>query len=150
MNKEEALRRFLGRVRDKARRTDLDFVFDPPRVLGLVSGPSRDKTEARLKWNPRIWNGRPWMWTDWGDFEHFEILRGDGSDFPADRAIVVGTTKEPFFDSETLDAGSVYYRVRAVNVKGVAGPVSDTVAVEPPRAIKRRDAGPEGSSPSFR
>ena len=150
MNKEEALRNFVARVRDKARRTDLDFVFDPPRVSGIVSGPSRDKTEARVKWSSRIWNGRPWMWTDWGDFEHFEILRGVGPNFPADQAVVVGTTKESFFNTDALEVGSSFYRVRAVNVKGVAGPASDAVAVEPSRAIKRRDAGPEGSSPSFR
>jgi hypothetical protein len=128
MNKEEALRRFVAAVRDKARRTDLDFVFDPPRVSGVSAERPKGAGTVRLKWSVKIWKGRPWEWKGWGDFSHFEILRGQGPDFPADAGVVAGTSKEPVFVDGAPEAETSYYRVRAVNVKRVSGPASEAVA----------------------
>jgi len=125
MNKEEALRQFVAAVRDKARRTDLDFVFDPPRVSGVsVERPQGART-VRLKWNAKIWEGQPWEWRDWGDFSHFEILRGERPT----AGVVAGTSREPAFTDGAPAAGMSHFRVRAVNVKGVAGPMSEAAAV---------------------
>jgi len=128
MNKEVALREFIRRVRDKARRTDLNLVFDPPAVAGVWGKYVPEKRVMRLELGGRIWPDLEWMWKDWGDWAHFEVFRGEEAGFPLDVAHRVGTTKDYVFEDSSVVEGKVYYyRVRAVNVKGVAGPASSEI-----------------------
>ncbi len=147
MNKEAALRDFIGLVRDKARSTDLSVVYTPPRVVGLsgsfgVSGapspaaagaaapPSGLPTVARLEITGIIWTGETWNWTDWGDFDHFEIYRGATADFAADDAHSVGTTAAYVYEDATAAYGGThYYKWRAVNSAGARGPASEAAMV---------------------
>jgi hypothetical protein len=129
MNKEEALRRFIGRVRDKARR-GLDTVFDPPWVADISGGYDADAGAVRIETSGLIWPGHPWSWKDWGDFARFEIHRGTKSGFAVGTESRVGTTEDYVFHDATAVYGVLYfYRMRAVNVAGRTGPVSDEISV---------------------
>jgi hypothetical protein len=128
MNKEPALREFLVRVRDKARSPDAATMYDPPKVTEIaVSGdPGAAGVDFRL--SGKIWGGLKWEWKDWGDFLKFEVFRGTEAGFPLDAAHLIFTTTEYAFRDATAAAGTTYfYRVRAVNKKGVAGPASGAV-----------------------
>ena len=125
-NKEIALRHFVAMVRDKARRKDLDYVFTPPRVVEFSGKYIPETNTVQLQLSGRIWAGEPWLWTDWGDFSHFEVFRGEEPSFPADPAHLIFTTRSFFFEDRGIDPSKkYYYRVRAVNSKGVAGPTSE-------------------------
>ena len=124
-NKEKALRQFIARIRDKARRVDLEFVFDPPQVIDFQGQHDSTTNYNRLWISGRIWSGHPWKWKQWGDFDHFEIFRGETADFPLDENHKLAETSEYSYVDKTAKAGQTYYyRIRAVNVKGVAGPAS--------------------------
>lgn len=145
MNKETALREFIRRIRDKARATNMETVYAPPQVTGLsgsygaVGGaaaslssaaPSGLACAARLKLTGRIWPDADWTWTDWGDFDHFEIYRGTSAKYAADKAHLLGTTTAFVYDDTTAVYGGVYYYVwRAVNSAGVKGALSAPVMV---------------------
>jgi hypothetical protein len=125
-NKEIALRSFVAMVRDKARRKDLEYVFTPPRVVEFSGKYIPETKTVQLEVSGRIWAGEPWLWTDWGDFSHFEVFRAEEPSFPADPAHLLLTSRSFFFEDRGIEPGKkYYYKVRAVNSKGVAGPTSE-------------------------
>lgn len=155
MNKETALKEFINRIKDKARKTNLDFVFDPPKVSGFTgkyfSAAQKRRLKARIaaiiqiKINSNIWDGQPWEWTDWGDFAHFEIYRGNTLNFPADTDHLLGTTGSyTYQDTTAADGKSYYYKIRAVNSKGVGGPLSEEIRL--PGFVLSLSAGTGGTT----
>ncbi|MDW7760059.1 MAG: hypothetical protein SCM96_05405 [Acidobacteriota bacterium] len=141
MNKEKALRMFVAVVRDKARKTDLDVVFDPPQVFGVTARRTQEAKGVRLTWSKKIWEGHDWEWKDWGDFSHFEILRGRERDFSSGAGIVIGKSRDPAFEDVSAEAARSDFRIRAVNVRGVAGPFSKAVGASMGSHVKK----PKGS-----
>jgi uncharacterized repeat protein (TIGR02543 family) len=128
MNKEIALGDFIDAVRDKGRHTDLDFVFDPPRVHGFKGEHDEASGVNRLTFSRKIWKGLDWEWTDWGDFSRFKIYRGESPDFPEGADHLQGETKEYAYEDLHAKRGKTYYyRVKAVNSKGRAGVSSLTL-----------------------
>lgn len=128
MNKEAALKGFINLVRDKARSTDIAMMFDPPKITEIaVSGdPGGGGVDFRL--SGKIWGGLKWEWKDWGDFLKFEVYRGTEAGFPLDAAHLLFTSAETAFRDATAAAGQTYfYKVRAVNKKGIAGPASSAI-----------------------
>ena len=130
MNKEEALRQFIEKVRDQARSLDLNKVFDPPKVVGLSGAFVPATSHIQLQLTGRIWNGQPWNWKDWGDFIRFQVFRGTDPNFIADSSHLIGTTDTYQHADSSIQAGQAYfYKVKAVNANNVAGPASDSVMV---------------------
>ena len=133
LNKEEALRQFVGLIRDRAKSPDLTVVYDPPRVTGANAVFQDGGTKAGIVIPSRIWADASHVWTDWGDFDHFEVFRYVAAGQPeAQGELLVQTTD---YRIDGLEAGipipamrprtiPYYFRVRAVNSKGVAGPLS--------------------------
>lgn len=135
MNKEAALRRFIDRVRDWPLKLNY-FVgdklpigpYDPPRVSGLTGSHEGGAGLNRLEFSDKIWPEHKWKWTDWGDFSHFAVYRGETSDFPEDEAHLLGETKQTVYEDRSVTPGRVYYyRVKAVNSEGVSGTASVTL-----------------------
>ena len=181
MNKEIAIRDFVKKIRDKARSTDLNVVYGPPKVTGLTGqyggsvggakfGDTIPISENRvmspnfaagieLRLTGKIWPDASWEWKEWGDFAYFEIYRGTSSDFPTDATHYLGKTSNyTYTDTTALIPSAFYYKMRAVNSAGAAGPSSDPVlviAVTSPTAllsVDRRslnfgaEAGKDGTS----
>ncbi len=130
-NKEIALRHFIQLIRDKARKRDLSFVFTPPQVIEL-SGKFLEKEAAvELQVSGRIWEGLSWEWKKWGDFSHFEVFRSAKPGFEADSSTFLLKSSEYIFKDSTISGDQTYYyKVRAVNSKGVAGPLSPEIQVQ--------------------
>ena len=132
MNKEEALRQFVAKIRDKARRKNLTYVFDPPKVIGLSGGFDAPSGAIQISLSGKIWDGHAWEWKDWGDFLHFEIFRSTDPNFPADAAHRIATTSSASYADSNVSYGKAYfYKVKAVNSNNVAGPASDEIMVLP-------------------
>jgi hypothetical protein len=131
MNKATALKRFLDAIRDKGRRTNLAFVFDPPRI-SEATGYYAASVGLVIVIDEHIWDGYPWKWRDWGDFDSFEIHRGTTPGFTPDGSTLIATTPNYVYNDASYTQGSgFYYKVRAVNSEGVGGPYSDEIAVVP-------------------
>ena len=132
MNKEIALGDFIDAVRDKGRHTDLDFVYDPPEVIGVTIRYNAAEGAIEIEVSGEIWNGEPWEWKDWGDFKHFEVHRSTEPGFTPDASTLVGTTSDYLYQDTSYAPGMVhYYRLRAVNVNDQGGPYSDEVMIIP-------------------
>ena len=126
MNKEKALIEFVAAIRDKAKVKDLSTVFVPPPV-GPLTAAGRP---GEIAIPDKIWAQAGWGWTAWGDFDRFEVYRGDKPGFALDPAHLVGKTRDRVFRDTTAQPGKTYYyRVRAVNVKNAAGRPSPELAV---------------------
>jgi hypothetical protein len=147
MNKEIALADFIEKIRDKARATSLNTVYDPPKTA-LVSGlydPGR--RAVKLEWEPTIWSGHPWEWKDWGDFSHFEIHRSPVSGFAPEAANLLATTADYFFEDKSARPGFTYfYRFRAVNRNQAGGPYADEVSVPVASPGKRVKSDAHGAA----
>jgi hypothetical protein len=129
-NKEIAIREFIQRIRDKGRSKDLSVVFTPPEVLGSRVEPSATGQDVLVRIGPKIWEGRPWEWKDWGDFARFEIFRGTEPGFQGDEAHLLARTSDYLFTDAGVPAEKIFfYRVRAVNSRGVAGPLSREIRI---------------------
>jgi hypothetical protein len=134
MNKEAALVEFVRRIKDKARSKNLGVVFAPPRVDGAIAtaGPAEDGAMAvRIEWNAHIWPDDTWFWTDWGDFEAFEVFRSIRPGFVPQAANLIGTTKESLLLDKNLVPGArYYYKIRAYNKNNAPGPYSNEVWIQ--------------------
>jgi hypothetical protein len=145
MNKEKALRQFIGQVRDKARSTDLAAMFSPPKVIGLSGSGDARNGGYELKLSGRIWTDAKWEWKEWGDFLHFEIYRGTTADYPLDALHLIATSVGTVYRDGTAKAGQdYYYRVRAVNKNKVVGPAS--TALKMPSRTLTIGAGEGGTT----
>jgi len=132
MNKQEALRQFVAKIRDKARRKNLTYVFDPPKVIGLSGAFVPQSGAIQITLTGKIWNGHSWEWKDWGDFDHFEIFRSTEPNFTAEEVHRIGTTSSTTYTDSSVSYGKAYfYKVKAVNSNSVAGPASDEIMVLP-------------------
>lgn len=130
MNKEIALASFINAVRDLGRTTDTSAVFDPPRLAGFSGHYVPETGAIRLEVTGKIWSDLEWEWKTWGGFSHFEVFRGTASNVPVDTAHRIGTSTGYFYDDTTATAGKLYfYKMRAVNSKSVAGPVSNEIMI---------------------
>ena len=130
MNKEEALARFINKIRDKARQKDLNKVFTPPRVTGIKGEYNYEQHKINININELIWPGLPWKWKDWGDFSRFEVYRSETSGFTPGSGNLLGTTTEYNYEDSNIVMGKTYYyKVRAVNKNNVGGAFSDEIAV---------------------
>jgi len=134
MNKEIALKEFVNAIRDKARGS-LSQMFSPPKVIDFSAqfqdaSTSSIKTQAvssvLLKVSGAIWKNHSWKWTDWGDWKHFEIYRGETASFPADGDhLLTTTTNYSYEDAAIVSGKTYYYKIKPVNKNDVAGPLSD-------------------------
>jgi len=133
MNKETALRNFVGLIRDRARSQDLTVVYDPPKVNGAAAVLSADGKTAGITIPSRIWEDDPHTWKEWGDFDHFEVYRYIAAAQAENQGTLVAETSG--YTVGGLEAGITvrtmrprivpfYFRVRAVNSRGIAGPFS--------------------------
>lgn len=130
MNKETALREFIRKIRDKARDTNLNTVYTPPKPAAPAGVFSAAAGAVNLQWSDRIWSDLEWKWTDWGDYHHVEIYRGDRKDFTADAAHAIGTISAfAYADTSALPGTAYYYKLRAFNSAGAPGPASDALLV---------------------
>jgi len=130
MNKETALGYFIERIRDKARRKNLSYVFDPPKVVGVSGLYNAVSGAVEIDVGGEIWNGENWEWKDWGDFDHFEIHRSTVTGFTPDAGTLIGTTSDYLYEDLNYVPGFIYhYKVRAVNSEGGGGPYSDETTV---------------------
>jgi hypothetical protein len=128
MNKEKALRLFVKRIRDKARGRNLSVVFDPPKVAAFSGEQDIETRMNHLKIGNEIWTGHPWKWKDWGDFDHFEIYRGEMPNFASDaQHLLVKTADFGYVDGPVEEGEVYYYKVRAVNSKGKGGSFSRVI-----------------------
>jgi len=85
----------------------VDYI--PPLVTGIK------KIGSRVSWNSFIWNEFPDLnWTDWGEFDHFEIYSDDVPDFIPDSSNRIGSTRDNWFDSSKS-----YFKVFAVSKAGI-------------------------------
>ena len=131
MNKEDALKDFVEAIRDKARKTDLNYVFKPPGIVG-ISGQFSSSGVVEIEISPEIWDGYDWEWKDWGDFDYFEIHRSTEPGFTPDAATLIGTTADYLYeDSSYMLQMANYYRARAVNINGDGGGYSEEVMIIP-------------------
>ena len=129
MNKEEALRMFIERIRDKARRTD-DVVFEPPKVSGGSVEYNVEEGAVYIDISDKIWDGYSWEWKNWGDFDHFEIHRSTEPGFTPNAETLIGTTSDYSYKDLNYIPGQInYYKIRAINSKNIGGPYSDELAV---------------------
>jgi len=125
MNKQEALRRFVKQIRDIARRTDLNTVFDPPQVVEFSGVHNESSGSNTLSIIGRIWKNQNWEWKEWGDFSHFEIYRGKSPNFTADESHLLDSTEDYEYSDNSAKSWKVYYyKMRAVNSQGTGGPLS--------------------------
>ncbi|MFO7816362.1 MAG: hypothetical protein R6V39_01585, partial [Desulfovibrionales bacterium] len=135
MNKESALRKFIDRVRDwplSLNDPTGDKLptgpYDPPRVKSLTGTHQSGTRTNRLTFSENIWPGHKWKWSDWGDFSHFAVYRGETSDFPLDEAHLLAETKDTVYVDSNIPPGrGYYYRIKAVNSAGVSGSASVTL-----------------------
>jgi len=174
MNKETALRELIRRIRDKGGSTNLAVVYTPPKVVGLTAEYVPIDGGVRTQVDGLIWTGETWKWKTWGDFSRFRVYRGGEANFVADEAHYLGQTSDyAYLDTTALALNLYYYRWQAVNANGVAGPLSDAVAITtatgpvpvltldktsltfgasigqsnvPTRAVLVKNAGPEGTT----
>ncbi len=103
LNKEAALRQFVGLIRDRAKSPDLTVVYDPPRVTGANAVFQDGGTKAGIVIPSRIWADASYVWTDWGDFDHFEVFRYVAAGQPeAQGELLVQTTD---YRIDGLEAG---------------------------------------------
>jgi hypothetical protein len=131
MNKEKALIEFVAKIRDKGRMKNLGTVFVPPAV-GPIAAKKTGAGRPELILPVKIWATAAWTWKEWGDFDRFEIYRSEAPGVPIEPARLVGKTKDSvFLDSTAAPKKTYYYRVRAVNVKNVAGKPSPEIRVSP-------------------
>ncbi len=128
MNKEVALQNFVENIRDKGRHTNMNFMYDPTKIIGVSGYFNPSAGAIVLELTGKIWNGHIWEWQDWGDFDHFEIHHSTVSGFTPNAGTKIGTTSNYSYNDESYVSGCYnYYRVRAFNKNGVAGEYSDEV-----------------------
>ena len=134
-NKEIALRDFVARTRDKARSPNLGIVFAPPKVIGVTAANGTSSgggafPVVNVQTTGKIWTGESWNWKDWGDFNLFKVYRGFTAAFTADDSSYIGLATGYTYVDQVIPPGStLYYKMRAVNQAGVAGPASDAASV---------------------
>jgi hypothetical protein len=130
MNKEIALARFIEKIRDKARRQDLNIVFSPPKVVEVSGTYDPQAHKITISLSGRIWAGHPWTWKDWGDFAYFEIYRSESPNFTPEAKNLIAQTGDYIFEDTAIIMGrTYYYKIRAVNKVKVAGPFSEEISV---------------------
>lgn len=130
-NRGTAAKKFFDAVKDKARQP-ISTVFSPKVVEGFTAGFSSITGLVNLSWSEKIWTNLKYTWADWGDFKEFVVYRGYTSDFTANTAAeIVRTTGSGYIDYEFTHGQKVYYKIAAVNNKGVIGPTK-TVSVQVP------------------
>ncbi|MBD3414303.1 MAG: hypothetical protein GF421_07735 [Candidatus Aminicenantes bacterium] len=132
MNKEEALKDFVEAIRDKARRTDLNYVFEPPDLVSLSGQFNGTSGAVEIDISPNIWDGEDWEWKDWGDFDYFEVHRSTEPGFTPGGSTLAGTTSDYLYEDSSYTPAMVnYYRARALNVNGAGGGYSEEVMIIP-------------------
>jgi hypothetical protein len=130
-NRGTAAKNFFDAVKDKARQS-ITTVFSPKAVESFKASFNSITGLVQLFWSEKIWTNLKYNWTDWGDFKEFVIYRGYTSDFTANSAAeVVRTTDSNYIDYEFTHGKKTYYKIAAVNSKGVIGPIK-TVSVQVP------------------
>lgn len=130
MNKEEALARFIDKIRDKARNSDQNKVFSPPKTVEVTGSYDSLTHKVKLTLSGKIWSGQPWRWKDWGDFAYFEIYKSEVPNFIPEPKNLITTTTDYVFEDSAINMGKTYYyRIRAVNKVNTPGPFSDEISV---------------------
>ncbi|MDQ1355138.1 MAG: hypothetical protein QG657_5448 [Acidobacteriota bacterium] len=130
-NRGTAAKKFFDAIRDKARQS-ITTVFSPKAVESFKANFNSITGLVQLFWSEKIWTNLKYNWTDWGDFKEFVIYRGYTSDFTANTASEIKrTTGASYIDYEFTHGKKVYYKIAAVNSKGVLGPIK-TVSVQVP------------------
>ena len=140
-NKEIAVKDFINGVRDKGRNQNLnnplappDFTYSPPKPVGfsgqyMATSGAVSIAEAsgiQINIDKNIWSGHNWEWKDWGDFDHFEIHRSLTQNFDATpNTFLASTSDYVYSDTSVAQKTAYFYKIRAVNSKGAAGPYSD-------------------------
>jgi len=132
MNKEIALQDFVEAIKDKGRRTTPGFAFDPPQVVDAVGSYNPGLGALVIDIGTNIWNGQTWLWQDWGDFAGFEIYRSTTPGFTPDLSNrIASTVNFSYSDTAYIPNMVNYYRVKAVNSKGITGTASEEIMLIP-------------------
>ncbi len=130
-NRGTAAKNFFDAVRDKARQS-ITTVFSPKAVEGFTARFSSITGLVQLFWSEKIWTNLKYSWTDWGDFKEFVIYRGYTSDFTANSGSEIARiTGSNYIDSQFTHGKRVYYKIAAVNDKGVVGPIKSVSILVP-------------------
>jgi len=86
----------------------------PPEVKNVTFN------QGTLSWSNAMWENRPDLtWSTWGEFDHFEVFRGDDMQFIPNPGNMVQETKT--YSLGGLQYG--YYKVLAVSKLGVTSPI---------------------------
>jgi len=74
-NFEMAWRKFFASLRDQPYYLKEKKDYAPPPVREVVV--ERDEDAVTISWSGLIWEDRPFVWNEWGEFSHFGVY-GDG------------------------------------------------------------------------
>ena len=138
--KEEALKMFVGLIRNTAKTPDYTRDYTPPVVSGASAiRDSIYSAKATLTIPDKIWPDEPYTWKQWGYFLRFEIYRYFSPNQPESEGVLVAKTSVTTLNN--IPAGILipsfrpkfipyYFRVRAVSKYGKFGPWSDFFKAE--------------------
>lgn len=138
--KEDALVKFVSLIRNTAKTPDYTRDYTPPVVSGAYAvRESAYSSTATLTIPDKIWPDEKYAWKEWGYFYRFEIHRYLTRDQPESEGVLVA--KSAVYTLNNVVAGILipsfrpkmipyYFRVRAVNKYGTAGPWSDVFKAE--------------------
>ncbi|HLP57858.1 MAG TPA: hypothetical protein VK186_03475, partial [Candidatus Deferrimicrobium sp.] len=130
-NRGAAAKQFFNAVKDKARGS-LTTVFAPKAVESFTAKFSTITGLVHLTWSEKIWSGLKYNWEDWGDFKEFIIYRGNSANFTPNAASEIARKSgSSFIDYRFPRETRVYYKIAAVNTKGVSGPIRTASVLVP-------------------
>ncbi len=118
---EYAFNQFFSQTWPGTVHRRFDQPFTNATWIDYVPPPVRDVqfSNGTLSWNPVIWPSRPEAtWSVWGEFDRFEVYRGDTNDFqPTPRNRIAVTTS---YSLSGLPSGN--YKVLAFSRLGLCSP----------------------------
>jgi hypothetical protein len=132
-NRGAAAKNFFNAIKDKARRAT-STVFSPKAVAGFSATFNNKTGLVYLNWSKKIWTDRQYNWADWGDFKEFVIYRGKTANFTPNAASEIArksSANSIYIDYQFTHGTRVYYKIAAVNSKGVSGPISSASVFVP-------------------
>ena len=119
----EAFALFLAEVRGHPRKSETTEYL-PPQVTGLIW--TWFNSTVALAWSGAVFpDVSGFAWRDWSGFDHFEVWRGETSDFVLADGQLVAVTTNAFASGIAPDSSRPYYRVVAVNTAQHPGDPSD-------------------------
>lgn len=115
---ETAVNQFFASVWPGTSHNRFDQPFFNETWIDYLPPPVRHVsfTGNTLTWDMTIWESHPGLiWTDWNEFQHFAVYRGDTPDFTPGPTALITTTRSA--TQSGLPSG--YYKVLAVSRDGL-------------------------------